>query len=212
MLQASRAPAPPLLAKLALCALAAVTLPLQCATAAAPAAASTRTSSQEPIDHHSAEGYTASARLCTLRANEAGEITALLVKAGDRVKAGQLLARVGPSGIIAPYNGIVSATLAKAGEMASAGRHLITVYDPTRMRVVAAVPRSRLRDINLDEPVKIDVLSTSQRLTAQKVIVISQAEKPMRMAKVYLELGEVDGLKPGQLARASFTANSWARP
>ncbi|SFU96837.1 Barrel-sandwich domain of CusB or HlyD membrane-fusion [Pseudoduganella namucuonensis] len=188
-----------------------MTLPPPCATAAAPVAAAARTGPQESIDHRGAQGYTESARLCTLRADSAGDVTALLVKAGDRVKAGQVLARIGQSDVTAHYDGVVSATFARVGEAVAPGRHLVTMYDPTRMRVVASVPRSQLRDINLDEPVEIDVAATSQRLTVQKVIVISQAEKPMPMAKVYLELGEVDGLRPGQLARASFGANGGAR-
>jgi multidrug resistance efflux pump len=209
MLQALKAPAPQLLAKLVLGAMAAMILPMQGASAGAgnSLAANSRATYQEQVDLHNTEGYTESARLCTLRAAASGEITAMLVRPGDRVKAGQVLARVGHSEITAPYDGMVSAVLARVGETATSGRHLLTVFDPTRMRVVASIPRSRLRDVNLDEPVEIEVPSVNQRLTAQKVIVISQAERPMQMAKVYLELGAATGLQPGQLARANFTSS-----
>jgi multidrug efflux pump subunit AcrA (membrane-fusion protein) len=205
MLQASKAPAPQLLAKFALGAITALILPLQGASAGAGnSLAAHQPSYQEQVDLHNTEGYTESARLCTLRANAGGEVTAMLVHAGDRVKAGQVLARVGGFDVTAPYDGMVSAVLAHAGEMAAPGRHLLTVFDPTRMRVVASIPRSKLRDLNPDEPVQIEVPSINQRMTAQKVIVISQAERPMQMAKVYLELAATAGLQPGQLARANF--------
>lgn len=206
MLQASKAPAPQLLAKIALGAIAALILPMQGASAGSgnSLAANNRASYQEQVDLHNTEGYTESARLCTLRAAVSGDITAMLVRPGDRVKAGQVLARVGHSEITAPYDGMVSAVLARVGESASSGRHLLTVFDPTRMRVVASIPRSRLRDVNVDEPVEIELPSVNQRVMAQKVIVISQAERPMQMAKVYLELGAASGVQPGQLARANF--------
>lgn len=206
MLQASKAPAPQLLAKLVLGAVAALILPMQGASAGSgnSLAANNRSTYQEQVDLHNTEGYTESARLCTLRAASSGEITAMLVRAGDRVKAGQVLARVGHADITAPYDGMVSAVLAKVGESASSGRHLLTVFDPTRMRVVASIPRSKLRDVKVDEPVEIEVPSINQRMTAQKVIVISQTERPMQMAKVYLELNATTGLQPGQLARANF--------
>lgn len=205
MLQASKAPAPQLLVKFVLGAIAAVILPMQGASAGAGnSLAAARPGLHEQVDLRNTEGYTESARLCTLRAPSSGEITAILVRPGDRVTAGQLLARVGQSDITAPYDGMVSAVLARVGESASSGRHLLTVFDPSRMRVVASIPRSKLRDVNLDDPVEIDFPSSNQRMTAQKVIVISQAERPMQMAKVYLELGATSGLQPGQLARANF--------
>ncbi|MBY0241500.1 MAG: HlyD family secretion protein [Burkholderiaceae bacterium] len=205
MLQASKAPAPQLLVKFVLGAIAAVILPMQGASAGAGnSLAAARPGLHEQVDLRNTEGYTESARLCTLRAPSSGEITAIPVRPGDRVTAGQLLARVGQSDITAPYDGMVSAVLARVGESASSGRHLLTVFDPSRMRVVASIPRSKLRDVNLDDPVEIDFPSSNQRMTAQKVIVISQAERPMQMAKVYLELGATSGLQPGQLARANF--------
>ena len=207
MLQASKAPAPQLLAKFALIAAAAFILPTQGVSAGSGnSLAAGRSTLQEQVDLRNTEGYTESARLCTLRAAASGEITAMLVHPGDRVKAGQVLARVGHSEITAPYDGMVSAVLARVGETASSGRHLLTVFDPTRMRMVASIPRSKLRDVNLDEPVEVEVPSIKQRMTAQKVIVISQAERPMQMAKVYLELGPTAGLQPGQLARANFSS------
>lgn len=208
MLQASKAPASQLLAKIALGAITALILPTQGASAGSGnSLAAHRPSYQEQVDLRNTEGYTESARLCTLRAASSGEITAMLVRAGDRVTAGQVLARIGHADITAPYDGMVSAVLARVGEAASSGRHLLTVFDPTRMRVVASIPRSKLRDAHLDEPVEVEVPSINQRMTAQKVIVISQSERPMQMAKVYLELSPATGLQPGQLARANFSGS-----
>lgn len=177
--------------------------------ASAASATNSSTAAQETTETRISDAYAEALRQCTLRSGVAGEITEVLVKAGDRVKAGQLLARVGGSDITAPYDAIVSAIMAKVGEVAMPGRHIITVFDPTRMRVVASVPRSRLRELNLDEPVQVDIAALNQRVKAHKVIVISQGDKPMQTAKLYLELGEVAGLQPGQQARATFALSSW---
>ncbi|CAN7599038.1 HlyD family efflux transporter periplasmic adaptor subunit [Pseudoduganella sp. LjRoot289] len=207
------APASTSLAKLALCVIAALLPPLPSAQAAnslsAAKTAPVQKAMQETSETRITDAYAESLRQCTLRASVTGEIGELLVKAGDRVHAGQVLARVGASEITAPYEAVVSATMARPGEIATAGRHIITLYDPAHMRVVASVPRSRLRELNLDEPVQVDVAALSQRVKAHKVIVISQGDKPMQMAKLYLELGDVPGLQPGQPARATFALSSW---
>ncbi|WP_082616797.1 HlyD family efflux transporter periplasmic adaptor subunit [Massilia sp. Root418] len=213
-------PASQSLAGITLCALAALSspllpllslLPLQAAHAASATATATASAAaaQETNETRISDAYAEALRQCTLRASVAGEITELTVKAGDRVKAGQVLARIGGSEISAPYDAIVSAVMAKVGDVAMPGRHVITVFDPSRMRVVASVPRSRLRELNLDEPVQVEIAALKQRVKAQKVIVISQGDKPMQMAKLYLELGEVAGLQPGQQARATFALSSW---
>lgn len=209
---ASPAPASTSLANFALCVIAAL-LPLPAAQAAnsisVAKTAPAQKAMQETSETRITDAYAESLRQCTLRAGVTGEITELLVKAGDRVQAGQVLARIGASEITAPYEAIVSATMARAGDIAMAGRHIITIYDPAHMRVVASVPRSRLRELNLDEPVQVDVAALNQRVKTHKVIVISQGDKPMQMAKLYLELGEVPGLQPGQSARATFALSSW---
>lgn len=209
---ASPAPASHSLAKFTLCLVTAL-FPLHTAQAASSIgsarSAPAQNTMQETSDTRITDAYAESLRQCTLRASVTGEINELLVKAGDRVRPGQVLARIGASEITAPYEAIVLATLAKPGELAIAGRHIVSIYDPARMRVVASVARSRLRELNLEEPVQVDVAALSQRIKAQKVIVISQGDKPMQMAKLYLELGEVPGLQPGQQARATFALHSW---
>jgi multidrug resistance efflux pump len=206
------APASHSLASITLCLITAL-LPLHTAQAGnsigSARSAPAQNTMQETAETRITDAYAESLRQCTLRASITGEVTEVLVKVGDRVQPGQVLARIGASEIKAPYEAIVAATLAKPGELAVAGRHIINIYDPARMRVVATVPRSRLRELNLDEPVQVDVAALNQRIKAQKVLVISQGEKPMQMAKLYLELGEVPGLQPGQQARATFALSSW---
>jgi multidrug resistance efflux pump len=208
MPQTLHAPASKSLAGITFCVAAALSLPLSLLPLHAARAAAV-TTAQETSETRISDAYAESLRQCTLRSSVAGEITELLVKPGDRVKAGQVLARIGGTEVAAPYDAIVSATMAKVGEVAMPGRHVITLFDPTRMRVVASVPRSRLRELNLDEPVQVDIAALKQRIKAQKVLVISQGDKPMQMAKLYLELGEVEGLLPGQQARATFALSSW---
>ena len=209
MPQTLHAPASQTLARITICAAAALTLPLLAFLPQRAAAHAASSAFAQDYDTRISEAYAEALRQCTLRSRVAGEITEVSVKPGDRVKEGQVLARIGGTEISAPYDAIVSATMAKVGEVAMPGRHVVTVFDPTRMRVVASVPRSRLRELNLDQPVQVDIAALKQRVKAQKVMVISQGDKPMQMAKLYLELGEVAGLQPGQQARATFALSSW---
>ena len=48
----------------------------------------------------------------------------------------------------APFDGVVSARSAELGDMAMPGRPLMTLYDPTALRVTAAVPASVLETGN----------------------------------------------------------------
>jgi RND family efflux transporter MFP subunit len=164
------------------------------------------------------DGQLQAVKQATVAAQTGGNLTALLVKAGDRVRAGQLLARVddrapaaglaqteaavtqadtvarlahvqverqrqlraqgfisqaalddaeaqlkaadaglaqaqaarsqaalakGFAQVIAPFDGVVQATLVEAGDLAGPGRPLLTMYAPGALRAVVQIPASQ---------------------------------------------------------------------
>jgi RND family efflux transporter MFP subunit len=227
----------------------------------------------------SAEGVVEAVRQSTLAAQVAGRITALPVRAGDAVKAGQTLAQIDArsavaaeaasqsqvrearanlanakakferskrlfeqkfiSGaaldqaeaeylaaeaqaagaaanastsatsksfttIVAPYDGVVASTEVEVGDMATAGKPLLTVFDPRALRVTATLPQSVLASAKLDAPVRVDVPTLGRELVAQRVTVIPVADARTHTTRVRLDLPEAAGLIPGQYARASI--------
>lgn len=63
----------------------------------------------------------------------------------DQAQAGRSQAALarGHAQVLAPFDGVVLATHVEAGELASPGRPLVTLYAPGRLRALAQVPSSR---------------------------------------------------------------------
>jgi RND family efflux transporter MFP subunit len=124
-----------------------------------------------------------------------------------RANAGQASTAKTFTNITAPYAGVVAATPIEVGDMATPGRPLVTVFDPTSMRVIATLSQSSLRDVKLQLPVQVELPALKRSLTAKQVTLVPLADGRTHTAKLRLELGdaaEAAGLLPGQFARAYF--------
>jgi len=106
--------------------------------------------------------------------------------------------------IVAPYDGVVATTDVQVGDMATAGRPLLTVFDPHELRVTATLPQSVLARADLSAPVAIEIPSLGSTLVARRVTVIPMADSRTHTTQVRLDLPEAGGLMPGQYARASI--------
>ena len=226
-----------------------------------------------------AEGVVEAVRVSTLAAQVAGRIVTLPVKAGDGVKAGQVLAQIDSRSamqaeiasqsqvreaqanlanakakhernqrlfeqkfisraaldqtesefaaaqaqaaaaianasvsstsrsfttIVAPYDGVVAATLVEVGDMATMGRPLVTVFDPSELRVTATLPQAVLAQARLDAPIAVEIPSLALSLDARRVTVIPIADARTHTTAVRLDLPRANGLMPGQYARAKI--------
>lgn len=257
-----------------------VTLALALAATAHAAPVDTAAATYVDIDRSArAEGVVEAVRQSTLAAQVAGRVIAMPVRAGDAVKAGQLLVQIDPRSatqaeaasqgqlreaqanlvnakakyersrqlaaqkfisqaaldqaaaeyaaaeaqtaaalanagasstsrsfttIVAPYDGVVATTDVQVGDMATAGRPLLTVFDPHELRVTATLPQSVLARADLSAPVAIDIPSLGRTLAARRVTVIPMADSRTHTTQVRLDLPEAAGVMPGQYARASI--------
>jgi RND family efflux transporter MFP subunit len=143
--------------------------------------------SQAALDQAEAEYKAAQAQLAAVSAN-----------------AGQALAARSFMTITAPYAGVIGATLAELGDMAQPGRPLITIFDPRELRVVARVPQAALATLKLDAPIRVEVPSVAQVLTATRATVIPLADARAHTTSIRLDLPADTRLLPGQFARARF--------
>jgi RND family efflux transporter MFP subunit len=252
--------------------------------AAAAAAAAIETAVVEANGSASvyvADGYVEPVRQTVIASQVPGRITALAVRAGDTVKAGQVLARVDERAaaqqatasqaqvaaaqaqlevarkeyersqrlfqkqyisqaamdqaeaqykagqaqakallaqagaastatslhtLAAPYGGIVASVATELGDMAVPGKPLMTVYDPTALRVVANVPESYAAALKSGTAAKLEFPGAPENLrwqTAQSVTVLPTADPSSHTIQVRLGLPpNVRPLAPGPFARA----------
>jgi RND family efflux transporter MFP subunit len=108
--------------------------------------------------------------------------------------------------VTAPFAGLVAARHAQVGEMAQPGLPIVTVYDPSEMRVVASVPQataSELRGRTLSAYAELPTLAKTVK--ARAVTVLPAADPRTLTTTVRLDLPEpLPGAVPGTFARAHF--------
>lgn len=147
--------------------------------------------SQAALDQAEAEYLAAQAQVAAMTANQ-----------------GQALAAQSYTTIVAPYAGVIGATLAELGDMAQPGRPLVTIFDPHELRVAATVPQAALATLKLDAPITVEIPAIDRSFTATRATVIPLADPRTHTARVRLDLPAADKLLPGQFARALFTTGT----
>lgn len=115
----------------------------------------------------------------------------------------------------APYAGVVSEVPVTLGDMAMPGRPLITLHDPSALRVTAAVPQTLLAGLST-QGVRYEVpgLSTLKGpQAAQQVQVLPTVDAATHTAQLRVPLPTpLAGAAPGMFARVWLPANSGSAP
>ncbi len=114
--------------------------------------------------------------------------------------------------LTAPYAGLVADLPVAVGDMAMPGRPLLTIYDPTLMRVTVTVPQARVTHIAAGQPVKIDIpgMPASHRWqSSNKLLVLPVADAATHTVQVRIDLPPtLPGLAPGMFARVILPMNA----
>ncbi len=118
----------------------------------------------------------------------------------------------------APYAGIVSEVPVALGDMAMPGRPLVTLYDPTSLRVTVSVPQSAVAGLQKDAAVRIQLPglpADREWVTPTHTVVLPTVDPGTHTVQLRLELappaqgtaGEpATVLTPGLFARAWLPA------
>ncbi len=134
---------------------------------------------------------------------------------GSIAQAGAASTQTGFFTIVAPLSGTVAEVPSEVGDMAMPGKPLLTVFDPTSMRVVANLPQSKLAHLQARSEVRLDIpgLPEDQRsIVAKSVTVLPTADPSTHTVQVRLGLpGTVTKALPGMFARAYFAVQDDAR-
>jgi RND family efflux transporter MFP subunit len=110
---------------------------------------------------------------------------------------------LGYARIVAPFAGVISRKLTDVGDLASPGRALLEMDDPSALRLEADVPESLLKRIQFGA--KLSVRVSSEDATIEGVVseIAPVADPVSRTFNVKLDLPSSAGLRAGQFARVT---------
>ena len=127
---------------------------------------------------------------------------------GSSAQAGAADTQTGFYTLTAPYSGTVADVAATVGEIALPGKPLLTLYDPSKMRVVASLPQSRVAQLSSKAVVRLELTAfpEAQRWQqAKSITVLPTADSGSQSVQVRLALPDSTAhFTPGMFARAHF--------
>lgn len=107
--------------------------------------------------------------------------------------------------IVAPFAGIVSTRQMQAGEMASLGKPLLTVFDPSTLRVTASVPETKVESLRQRNRLTIEFPALQKTLTSSAITILPASDTQTHVVTVRIALPErPPGIYPGMFARVSI--------
>jgi len=106
--------------------------------------------------------------------------------------------------IVAPMAGIVARRYAEAGDMATPGKPLFTIYQPGSLRVVASIPQYRLKEMRAAKAAKVEFPELGKWVDATSVQLLPTADAATHVSQVRVNLPDVPEATPGMFARVHF--------
>lgn len=142
------------------------------------------------------------------------ETQARAAQAGvEQAQAGRAQARLasGFSQVVAPFDGVVLATHLDAGDLASPGRPVATIYAPGALRAVVQVPASRSATARGAKAVSV-TLPDGQSVSPSRRAELSAADPVSQTVEWRLDLPSpaLRDMMPGQTVRVKFSDVSLA--
>ncbi len=173
------------------------------------------------LDAREAAGSDASARATLAQAAAAYERAknlhaqkfisqAALDQAAAAFKAAQGSAAASGAGashgsVTAPIAGVVAERHVEAGEMATPGKPLVTIFDPKGLRVIASLPQYKLVELKKTAHARIEFPESGRWIDVQRVEILPTVDARSHTATARLYLPEnIEGVVPGTYARAHF--------
>lgn len=109
----------------------------------------------------------------------------------------------------APFNGVVSDVPVTLGDMAMPGRPLVTLHDPSALRVSAAVPQSMIEGVRQQLKVVRYEIAGHSSVAAASVQLLPAVDPVTHTAQLRVALpAGVEGLVPGMFARVWVPGSS----
>jgi RND family efflux transporter MFP subunit len=104
--------------------------------------------------------------------------------------------------IISPIDGIVTDRQIEVGDLANPGQVLLTVYDPTRMRLEAPVPVRLIDKVALNQSVQVKLERPARRFQGKVARIVSEVDPTTRTQLVKIQIeGDTSDVLPGTFGR-----------
>lgn len=118
--------------------------------------------------------------------------------------------QLGDTVIRAPITGIVSDRPVNQGDVVAPGTPLVTIIDPSSMRLDASVPSAALPSLRVDQPVEFRVRGYGEQLFTGHIERISPAADPVtRQVPIYVSVPNTAGrLIAGLFAEGRITSET----
>ena len=112
--------------------------------------------------------------------------------------------------IKAPYNGVVGEVMVALGDMAMPGRPLLTLHDPSALRITVSVPQTALTDASLAQKIQFEVpglvgAQTPQAPASVQLLPLVDAATHTTQVRLGLPTA-LKGAAPGMFARVWLPA------
>lgn len=104
--------------------------------------------------------------------------------------------------IEAPFDGVVTHKLADVGDLATPGRPLLEVEDPSALRLEVAVPEALSRFVGLGATLDVEVDALDAPTTGTVAEIAPSVDPNSRTLLVKLDLPQAERLRAGQFGRA----------
>ena len=125
---------------------------------------------------------------------------------------GQASVGVGHATVTAPISGLVAQRLIEQGETAAPGRPLLTIYDPSGLRVTASIPQYQLPQIRNVKQARIEFPEVGHWADSKFVTLLPTADAATHVSQVRVGLpDDLAGIVPGMFARVHFVLGQVVR-
>jgi membrane fusion protein (multidrug efflux system) len=120
--------------------------------------------------------------------------------AGARARLAAVEQQLGDTTIRSPLSGIVSETPAHAGDIVTNGTALVTIIDPSSMRLEASVPSDQLTFVKVGSPVQFEVRGYPGQTFSGRIERVSPVADPAtRQVSIFVSVPNTGGRLIGGL-------------
>ncbi len=138
------------------------------------------------------------------------------VQAHERVATGsakEIETMLGYTKVVAPFDGVVTRKLADVGDLATPGKPIAEMEDPSALRFEADVPEALIGSVKLGAKLPVRVSAVPEEIEGTVVEIAPVADPASRTFLAKLDLPPKDGLRSGQFGRVlvptGITNNIW---
>jgi membrane fusion protein, multidrug efflux system len=111
-------------------------------------------------------------------------------------------AMLGYATIKAPFKGMIFEKSADPGDLASPGKPLLGLYDPTQLRLDALIEERLLWTLKLKDSLEVYIDALGKTVTGQVSEIVPAVDPSTRTGTVKIDLPESAGIHPGMFGRA----------